>query len=194
MGEACSGTVFRMTAMRIDQSGRCSRLRPDRVVSHPGWIGHEQAQHPAPATRPERMDTHVGTREPTQLGWWLMRAMAARDLSQTDLAKLIDTAQGTISRLIYERRKFDLDMLRRLADTFNTPYGDVLALAGYTDVAGAGPAQPQPEPDDELLAKLRLMLDRSSPIPPAQLDTLRTVLAGVIAPYEQYMTRRRRAG
>ncbi len=140
------------------------------------------------------MDVHVGTREPTQLGWWLLRAMADHGLSQTDLAKQIGTAQGTISRAIYEHRKFDLDMLRRLADSFDTPYGEVLALAGYTDVAGAAPGQPQPEPEDELLAKLRLMLDRSSPIPADQLATLRTVLAGVIAPYEAYMTRRRRTG
>ncbi len=182
-----------MAATDVDQGGRKRRRHLNPVASHQGWIASEQAQ-PTPATRPERMDVPVGTREPTQLGWWLLRAMADHGLSQTDLAKQIGTAQGTISRAIYEHRNFDLKMLRRLADAFDTPYGEVLTLAGYTDVAGASPAQPQPEPEDELLAKPRLMLDRSSPIPPAQLETLRAVLAGVIAPYEQYMTRRRRTG
>ncbi len=153
----------------------------------------EQAQ-PTPPLRPERTDTNVGTRQPTELGWWLLRAMAARNLSQTDLAAKIGVAQGTISRAIYDRRRFDLDMLRRLAAALDTPYGEVLALAGYDELAVTTPEQPAPEPEDELLTRLRLMLDRSSPIPPAQLDTLRTVLAGVIAPYEQYMVRRRRTG
>ncbi len=138
------------------------------------------------------MDVHVGERKPTDLGWWLLRAMAKRDLSQTDLGRIVDVAQGTISRAIYEHRKFDLDFLRRLAETFDTPYGEVLTLAGYADVAEASPALPEPEPEDELLAKLRLMLDRSTPIPPARLATLRATLAGVIEPYEEYMKKHRR--
>ncbi len=154
----------------------------------------DQAQ-PTPAARPERMDVHVGTRQPTDLGWWLLRAMAARDLSQTDLARQIGTAQGTISRAIYEHRKFDLNFLRRLAEAFDTPYGEVLALAGYADVAGANPERPEPEPEDELLVRMRMLLDRSTPVPPDKLATLRAVLEGVITPYwEQYMTRRRRTG
>jgi transcriptional regulator with XRE-family HTH domain len=121
--------------------------------------------------------------------------MAARNLSQTDLANKIGVAQGTISRAIYDRRRFDLDMLRRLAETFDTPYGEVLALAGYADLAGVEPEQPAPEPEDALLTKLRMLLDRSTPVPPDKLATLRTVLDGVITPYwEQYMTRRRRTG
>ncbi len=134
----------------------------------------------------------MGPRQPTDLGWWILRAMADRDLSQTELARRVGVAQGTISRWIYEPRRADIKALRRLADTLGTPYGEVLTLAGYDDTA------PTPVPDstdgeDELLTALKLLLDRSSPVPPDKLATLRAVLQGVITPYwEQYMTTRRR--
>jgi transcriptional regulator with XRE-family HTH domain len=140
------------------------------------------------------MDINVGPRTFTDLGWWMARAMADRDLSQTELAAKIGVKQGTISRWMHEPRRPNLDALRRLAAALDTPYGEVLTLAGYADDTAPTALQDDPEPDHPIVEKLRLMLDRSTPIPADKLATLEAVLAGVIAPYEQYMTRRRRTG
>lgn len=136
-----------------------------------------------------------GAKEPTPLGWYLLRHMAAHEppLKQADLADAVGVSQSTISRWIYQPdiRPDDV-LLKRAADYLHTDPADLLQLAGYYVEASQG--QPHPEPDPEQITRARLIL-ASPAIPPDKRAALLSVLDAVLAAYDIYLpARQRRAG
>jgi hypothetical protein len=134
-------------------------------------------------------------RVPTEFGWWISNHMANHKPpieSQSALARMlydearrrglnVNIGQSTISRWIYHEVKPDPAKVVLLAGVFGVPEGEVLHRAGHGQ-----PTAPEPT-TDPLLLKLNALLGDPSPIPAAELETLRTVLAGVLAPYERYL-------
>ncbi len=133
----------------------------------------------------------MSDRQPTEFGWWLLQQMAAQQppLSQAALARATRVSDSTVSRWIYTEGRPDADKLADLARVLGVDRGELLHMTGY-----GRPHEPtqRHQPDDPLLAKLALLLADPSPVPPDDLVTLRTVLTGVIAPYERHLNRPRR--
>jgi hypothetical protein len=171
-----------MTVTDIDHD------RPYRVVVD---------QHSAPVISIRaRMAPQVSDdKQPTEFGWWLLRQMANHRppiASQSALSRAlydearrvganVNIGQSTISRWIYHDVKPDPGKVVLLAGIFGVTEGEILHRAGH-----GRPTPPQPT-TDQLLVKLNTLLGEPSPIPAAELDILRSVLTGVIAPYEQYL-------
>lgn len=136
-----------------------------------------------------------GGREPTPLGWYLLRRMAAHDppLRQADLAAAVGVSQSTISRWIYQPDiRPDDTLLHKAATYLTADPAELLQLAGYYVEAAHRPALPEPDP--ERVTKIRLILT-SPAIPAAERAAFEAALDAISMPYERYLpTRQRRAG
>lgn len=134
-----------------------------------------------------------GARQPTPFGWYLLHRMAEHEprLTQSDVARLADVGQATISRWIYENMKPDTERLGRLALALGVSKNELLQRAGHgtatLDLEELG--EPVLHP---ILAEARMMLDPTSPLTPDERETLEQVLTGIISPYRRAMRRRRR--
>lgn len=141
----------------------------------------------------------MSVREPTEFGWWLQERMDAKQLSQTDLAALIDVSQATISRWTFRDLLPDPTKLARLADVLeltDVERAEMYRKAGHTGVAEVAhaPAPAESEPLPEELVKLRRMLLSSSALGEENRAELRALLNAVMAKYEPMMAMRRRRG
>ncbi len=133
-----------------------------------------------------RMESQVsGERQPTDFGWWVLKQMADRNppMSQADLARRVRVSQSTVSRWIYDPIRPDTDKLAQLADALDLDRGEVLTRAGH----GRPATVTEGASTDPRLAKLAILLGHNSPIPESELAVLRSVVDGVIAPYEKYL-------
>ncbi len=132
------------------------------------------------------------TRQPTDLGWWLLRHMAAQTppLKQNAFAKAIGVGPSSVSRWIYENIQPDLHLLIRAADVLGGSRTDLLQLAGYGDAVPT--TAPPATPDHPLVARVRRVLADDSPISHEDRATLEAVIAGVLAPYDHHPAQRHR--
>src|SRR5262245_21166055 len=73
----------------------------------------------------------VADRQPTEFGWFLLRHMAAAELSQAELARRIDVSQSTVSRWIYRTGRPDPDKLDALAGVLGITKSELLTITGY---------------------------------------------------------------
>ncbi len=144
-----------------------------------------------------------GTRQPTELGWWLLRHMAAHDppLKQAALAKAMEVGQTTVSRWIHEDLQPTASLLIRAADILGGSRREILQAAGYGDDVVTAIDEPTPDQDHPLVARLRRVLGPDGPRNPADRAaleaTLEVILDGILRPWEQDATpptRRRRTG
>ncbi len=129
-------------------------------------------------------------RQPTPLGWSIKRGMADHDppLNQRQLGELAGVSQSTVSRWIYNPLRPDDRHLRTVAKLLGLNVEDLLARAGYGPTSQAEPAE---EEEHEIITKTRLLLDRTSPMPPHKRQVLEQTLAGVLAAYADYLPRQR---
>lgn len=134
-----------------------------------------------------------GSRQPTDLGWWLLRHMAAQDppLKQAAFADKMGIGRSSVSRWIHEDIQPDLNLLIRAADVLGGSRAEILRLAGYGD---AVPTTPEPRSDHPLVARMRRVLAPESPLSHDDRATLEAVLDGILKPYEHHPAQRRRTG
>jgi transcriptional regulator with XRE-family HTH domain len=139
-----------------------------------------------------------GAAEPTEFGYFLLRAMAAHEppLKQAELARRVGVGSATISRWIFKDGQPEAEKLRPLAEVLGVRYGKMLTLAGYgepeVDVAEE---LAKLRPDlDPLAVELSQVLDDASPLPPAERDLLRQMVDRMIDPYRRTMRARRSVG
>lgn len=64
---------------------------------------------------------------------WLRLELAKRNLSQKELAGLLDVTQGIISRYLRGKDMPSAITLVKIAKAFNLPEKDVLAIGGYDE-------------------------------------------------------------
>lgn len=137
------------------------------------------------------------TKEPTELGWWLLSEMTARNLSQTDLAIRMGVAQATISRWIYQAIRPDTDKLAQLADALmldEAQRADLFRRAGHTLASvQADETVKAPQPMHVLAVEIQRMLAAESPLSDDDRRVLEMLLDRVIEPYRKVMRRRRTA-
>lgn len=134
-----------------------------------------------------------GSRVPTELGWYLLRRMAAHQppLSQAQFAHAMDVSQSTISRWIYADIRPDPALLHRAANVLKADPNELLTVVGY--VGTTPPPTHGTDPDHPLVDRLRRVL--AGPLADAERATLEAVIGGVLQPYEtRQPTRRRRTG
>ncbi len=134
-----------------------------------------------------------GDRNPTELGWYLLRRMAAHDppFTQAEFATAMKVSQSTVSRWIYADIRPDPALLHRAANVLGDDPNHILTVVGY--VGATPPPSTDVEPDRPLVDRLRHVL--SGPLTDAERATLEAVIAGVLQPYESRQpVRRRRTG
>lgn len=140
----------------------------------------------------------MSDKQPTSLGWFILRKMADLGLSQTDLARRSGLAQASISRYIYGTGRPDTNKLNLLATGLAGPdgtdreqiYQELLALAGH-GIPGDVPVEAPPA--HRLAREVDAMLAVTSPLPADRRATLEMVLDDVLERYRSMMRRRRSA-
>lgn len=138
-----------------------------------------------------------GSEEPTEFGYFLLRAMAAHEppLSQAELARRVGIGQATISRWIFKSGRPEIDKLELLAPVLGVDRAGLMTIAGYgapsTDISEALAGL---HPDvDPLAAELSDMLSDNSPLGDTDRDLLRQMVERLMEPYRKTMRRRHSA-
>lgn len=147
---------------------------------------------------------HVGTaKQPTELGYEILRLMGETGLRQAGLSKASGLGSSTISRVIYgEVERPDNRTLTRIAQAFvaaaGTPPGEVdtateelhgrlMAAAGYR--VGALPSARTQHP---LAMELDRMIGEGTPLNADEIRFLEEMIGRLVAPYRRKL--RHRAG
>lgn len=142
-------------------------------------------------------------KEPTDLGWFLMRKMAAHEppLSQSELSRRTGLSQSSISRYIYSPGRPDTDKLYQLAaglsptgarqNDVDQLYQELLTIAGHGRPADT--AEVETRPAHRLARRIDELLGPDSPLPDAERGELERSIERWLSTFRPSPKRRRSA-
>lgn len=126
------------------------------------------------------MGTPDQAREPSKLGWFILRRMAETRLSQSGLATRAKVSPSTISRVLYGDQRITPDVLQRIAvavDLEPNVLVDMLYAKRPPPSTSNGPIP--------IAVEVDRMLGDDSPLDDATRDRLHEILDSVLAPYRK---------